>query len=249
MLSIVVLFCIFGALVLINYSIDKIIFKRPSVDISLYKTLTYESQSVKSILGKTYTDIYHEIKYNIITPKTAFEKYVIFSSNNIPICELYNSAINLVNKYNIGIITYDYCGMGLSEGKSSENSYTISLSKIVGHIKNQYNASEENIILIGEGIGAGVVVNFLDLNRRWNSPVVLISPFKSVFRLLLDFKIPFDRFPTIEKIGNIETPIQIIDSPGSTHGKQIYNKLNNKIFDLIIADWDTFDEIDFEGIL
>lgn len=244
-------FCIFGIVILINYLIDKIIFKRPSVDILLYKNLNYETPSVKSSLEKTYTDIYQEIKYNIIIPKTTFEKYIIFSSNNIPICdsELYEDMINFVNKYNVAVITYDYCGMGLSEGTPSENNYTISLSKIVNHIKNKYNIFEENIILIGEGMGAGVVVNFLDLNKEWSSPVVLISPFKSVFRLLFNFKIPFDRFPIIDKVKTIKTPIKIIDNLGSSHGKEIYQKLNNKTYDLVVADWSTFDEIDLTDIL
>src|SRR5258705_194298 len=81
--------------------------------------------------------------------------------------------------------------------------------------KNNMNIEEKNIILIGQSLGTGIVIDYVSKNK-WDSPIILISPYKSIISVVCDSSIvkPIDKFQSLKKIKSITCPVKIF------HGKE-----------------------------
>lgn len=169
------------------------------------------------------------------------DKYIIFSHGNA--CTYHHIIPFLKRLYNqtgAGVIGYDYQGYGLSEGTPSESNCYNDLETIVNYVIRTYDAKRSNIILIGQSLGSGVVVN-LTSKYSWTSPIILISPYKTICTVVTDnysssFRHavkPIDMFKTIEKIHNVTCPVKIFHGSNDqiidiNHSIDLYNRLPNK---------------------
>ena len=85
----------------------------------------------------------------------------------------------------VGIIAYDYEGYGFSSGTVSEKNCYNDLTYIVAHAIKTLEIKKEKLILIGQSLGTGIVVDFC-CRHDWTMPIVLISPYKSIARVIID---------------------------------------------------------------
>jgi pimeloyl-ACP methyl ester carboxylesterase len=139
---------------------------------------------------------------------------------------------------------------------------------MIDFVKNDYKLSENSIFLIGQGFGTAITMDYVS-KYEWNNPIILISPFKSVFAIaretdkynyLFEMAEPYvdlskiDVFNSTDKINKIKCPVKII------HGKDndfisieqaefIYSLLTNKDIDPLWMDncghFDLLSKIDF----
>ena len=163
-------------------------------------------------------------------------KYIIFSHGNASdISSIHNYLHYLYKQLDCNVIGYDYSGYGLSTGELSENNCYDSLSTIIKYLlKNDVPA--KNIFLIGQSLGTGVVIDIIS-KVKWQTPVILISPYKTIIKVVIDNPILdlFDQFTSIYKIKNVQCPIKIFHGLDENkinvqHSQDLFNEIPNKKF-------------------
>lgn len=178
-----------------------------------------------------------KISYFEYKPHTETNKIIIWSHgnamNSYQMSEYYDL---LSNELNVNIIAYDYQGYGLSEGYYSEKNCYDDLESIIQHVKEKYETFSSNIYLVGHSLGTGVVIDYASKNN-WLTPIMLISPYKSILRIVLSYFGEYlgfmDMFNSIKKINKVKCPVKIIHGEKDElihiiHGRDLYEKLYNK---------------------
>ena len=168
-------------------------------------------------------------------------KCIIFShGTSSDIYNIYSYLQEFSEKYNVDVITYDYPCYGLST--SSDNDIHEKLCYTCHENVVEYaldiGFEQHNIILIGQSLGTGVVVDYVN-KSEWTNQIVLISPYTSIPRIIINDDIVdnlTDRynFFTLNKIHNIKCGVYILhgnkdDLIPHSHSIQIFNKLNENI--------------------
>jgi pimeloyl-ACP methyl ester carboxylesterase len=142
------------------------------------------------------------------------------------------------------VILYDYPGYGLSgcECLSSggkiidEKSCCSSLKTVLDYLMETIPV--EDIILMGQSLGTGVVIDYVS-KHSWKEDIVLISPFTSIMgvvnkewwgALLQNFT---DYYVSINKISNVSCPIKYYHGTqdrviNHSHTESLYRKTLNK---------------------
>lgn len=179
---------------------------------------------------KHYHEVHHrfgDISYTMKVRDT--RKIIIYShGNGEDICTIDYDGLSQELGYTV--VTYDYPGYGLSAGIPDESGCIESLSIITNHIMKQYPNSD--IIQVGRSLGTGVLVQYA-YRTKWKSPIVLLSPFKSIGRVLCDSSITDDlsgMFRTCDVIDKLICPVKIIHGTRDKlvpcdHGQYLYSKL------------------------
>lgn len=142
-------------------------------------------------------------------------KIIIFSHGNA--CNIFTMTHflqKLANELNILIIVYDYPNYGLTKGYISETN----CSNILQIIIDYYQKFTKKILLVGQSLGTGVIITTIAKNN-WKNPIILISPYKSIPRViydsfLVDLLYNEHRYDSINKISKLICPVKIF------HGKQ-----------------------------
>jgi pimeloyl-ACP methyl ester carboxylesterase len=82
-----------------------------------------------------------------------------------------------------------------------------------------------------------IVVDYIS-KYKWTTPTILISPYKSICKVVLDSSLtrPIDKFRSLSKLSSVKCPIKIFHGEADeviniSHGKEIYKNLGNKTFD------------------
>lgn len=136
--------------------------------------------------------------------------------------------LELLHDEGYGILVYDYPGYGLSDGKPTEAGCYLNIQAAWNHLTETLQIPKEKIYLVGQSVGSGPAVWLAD--RDTPAGLVLISPFKSVNRVPFKFNpFPYDRFPNINRIGNVSCPLLVIHGDkdkaiDQSHGKAVYEK-------------------------
>lgn len=164
------------------------------------------------------------------------KKVILFSHGNASdVLASYSYCRYLADMYGIDCVCYDYVGYGLSTKEGVTNPYEEgcydSIKIMVEHLKEQY----DTIYLMGQSLGTGVCIDYCSKNE-WSTPVILISPYKSLVRVMFDTCLSSTldtSFNTYEKLPNVTCPVKIIHGDSDTlinisHGREIYEKLNDK---------------------
>lgn len=195
---------------------------------------------ILSLAFKPRHDLKHINGISILEVKprtTMSNKILIFSHGNASdVYEMSAYMDSLTNSLGLTTVCYDYVGYGLSEGKPSEEGCNHALDVVVEYYKSSYDTKD--IILIGQSLGTGVVTNYVS-THEWNTPVILISPYKSIPRVILDtsseFSFRHNTFSTIYKLKNIKCPVKIFHGTSDEvischHSEDIFKALPNKFF-------------------
>lgn len=145
----------------------------------------------------------------------------------------------LAEQFNFITISYDYPGYGLSTGVANEQTCVESLKVTIDFVLTELDVGVQDIFLLGRSLGTGVIIDFA-FKYDWRSPIILISPYKSVPRVLVDFPILDKlvkkyRFQSIEKISELRCPIRIFHGLRDTvipisHAVALYQKILHKSY-------------------
>ncbi len=132
--------------------------------------------------------------------------------------------------YNHGfsVISYDYSGYGLSEGRVSEQQVYDDVQAVYQYLLAEHALKPEDIISYGHSLGSAVATDLAFNNRV--AALILESPFVSAFRVSTVIKVlPFDKFSSIDKIASIDAPVLVLHSQDDPivpfwHGEALYEK-------------------------
>jgi abhydrolase domain-containing protein 17 len=168
-----------------------------------------------------------KINFLFITPKILkVNKFIVYSyGNGCTMYHMYTHAMKLCNELGVYVVLYDYCGYGLSKGVPSEIGCYDSIVATIDYCKINYGMDENNTLLIGQSLGSGVVVHYAKTNN-WPSAIILISPFKSIVRVITEnpklISLPtestsqlsslfwaYDKFNNWEKIVDLKCRVKI----------------------------------------
>ncbi len=161
------------------------------------------------------------------------DRIIIYSQGNAS--DIYYARHELLaysNLFGCPVVSYNYPGYGLCKETPSEELCHVSLNAVVNYYLKQYDASK--ILLIGRSLGTGVVVHYA-WKAQWCNPIVLISPYKSIGRVvcdsgIIDSMFRHNMFRSFDKIDKLCCPVRIIhgckDSLiGISHGKDLHVRL------------------------
>jgi len=188
---------------------------------------------------KTYAKLGETLHFARVTPKNTpnAKKYIILShGNGGDVYGMISYGQYLADSLQTVVILYDYPGYGHSSGNSSEINCYDSIDAIVHYVQNSLHVNQKDITLMGQSLGTGIVVDYVSKNE-WTSPVILVSPYKSIVTVIYDSSIvaPIDKFKSLSKLGNVSCPVKIFHGDADqliniSHGKTLYENLNDKTF-------------------
>ena len=111
----------------------------------------------------------------------------------------------------VNAVVYEYTGFGESNGKvPSDESLYNDIETVYLYLTDNLNTDPDNIILYGRSIGSGPSCFLAE--KYPVAGVVLHSPLMSALRVVFNLRwtLPFDKFPNIDRVRNINCPVYII---------------------------------------
>ena len=199
-----------------NYLNDKITFSYEEIFIETDKNIKLKSWFIKKDLNK-------------------FKTILIFHGNA---GNLFNRVykLNELNKLDVNILLISWRGFSGNKGKPTEKNLYRDADESVKWLNNQ-GVISKNIILYGESLGTGVATELGTSNAFGG--IILESPFTSIANaakiyypyLPVSFILK-DRYDSIGKIKNINTPIFIMHGKMDNivpqqMGLELFEKANN----------------------
>ncbi len=124
------------------------------------------------------------------------------------------------------VFAYDYRGYGTSQGSPSERNAYRDTDTAFTYLKEELEVPPEQIIAYGRSVGGGSAVDLAA--RHPLAGLILESSFNSAFRVVLPIPIlPFDKFPNLDKITQVNCPVLIIHGTADetiplSHGKRLF---------------------------
>lgn len=160
---------------------------------------------------------------------------LLWSHGNAEDINLAQSYMDYLSENGYGYLVYDYPGYGLSDGSPSESGCYRNIQAAWTHLTDTLAIPEKDIFIIGQSVGSGPSVWLAEMHKA--AGLVLFSPLKSINRVPFTINpFPYDRFPNIDRIANVSSPLLVIHGDQDTvidqsHGKALYEKhLGEKTF-------------------
>lgn len=232
-----------GSYISRNALINKYIFRPPKTNTDYYHAkLTTD----RSCLFDVNTQSGDKISAILVLPKNVDpknvdpkivepKKYLVFAhANSDDIFSLIEMFMHWADHLNVNVVGFDYIGYGLSNSNypNEKRSYQ-SLKAVIEYMENILGINQNQIYLIGQSLGTGIVIDFVS-KHRWNNPIILISPYKTICRIIVDnvCVTPFDKFRSQDKLKTVTCPVKIIHGDQDkmidiSHAKKLYRKLIN----------------------
>lgn len=210
----------------------------------------------------------NKISYFVLNPTNPKDvhnqKYILWSHGNAAdLMSLRPTLKYLHGKLGgeIGFIAYDYEGYGFSDGECRETHCYRDIKAMIDHCVNERGIKRENLILLGQSLGTGIVSHYCH-DHDWKTHVILISPYKSISRVILDphwinptnFLIYLiDRFDTKNKLHSMDCPITIYHGMKDelityNHSKELFDKYRYNIELILIKNAGHNDIIDMINV-
>jgi pimeloyl-ACP methyl ester carboxylesterase len=237
---------------LIDRTIEKYIYYPPKGNIEDYYTILNTQRSMFLEINATNNEEFISVVKIRPYYNYSSDKYIVFSyGNGTNILEMFPYYKYLADQLDVNVIGYDYIGYGL-EGDISpcENGCYRSIDTIMGYLLNTCGIDSSDIYLVGQSLGTGVVIDYVS-RYIWDTPIILISPYKSICRVVVNSPCvaPIDKFRSKQKLKYVTCPVKIFHGIADrviniSHGRAIYNSLVNKDFNPV---W--FDEVGHNDIL
>ena len=145
-------------------------------------------------------------------------KTILFCHGNAGSMSSRIDTINLLHDMGFAIFIFDYRGYGISEGTPSEKGCYIDAETALKYMEEELLISQENIIIWGRSLGGPIAAYIAGSGNFYAS--VLESTFTSIrdmavhkFKILPTFIMTRFKFPTVDYVKQIQTPILIVHSP------------------------------------
>lgn len=121
------------------------------------------------------------------------------------------------------VTTYNYPGYGMSCGTPSEENCYKSHTRVIEH----YQGQPEKIILVGQSLGTGVVLDYVS-THKWTQPIMLVSPYLSIPTILgqsysfVDYLLKHNTFASHRKMSRVTCPVQFVHGLADTLIKPLH---------------------------
>ncbi len=149
------------------------------------------------------------------------------------------------------VFSYDYQGYGTSQGKPSVKGADQDINAAYKYLTQNLEIPANQIIAYGRSVGGGPSVDLV-----FHQPVaglVIESSFTTAFRVVMRIPIyPFDKFPSINKIKNVNCPVLVMHGnidrviPFS-HGQQLFAAANHPKLSLWVDGADHINLLEVAG--
>lgn len=222
----------------VNYDIDKFRTERSDLFYLHYQNEENLNSNPTSNSNSKIKEKEDKICVCIIRPKywlLNLKKYIIFShGNGSDINSLFEFAKQLADTVHAHVVLYTYPGYGTSTGKPNETGCYKSLDIVVNYFLNIDKNNE--ILLMGQSLGTAVTIDYVSRHPFWENPIVLISPFRSVSRVIYDNYLTtylYGKFDNTEKIKLINCPVKFYHGLQDklvkpSHSESLYLLCNDK---------------------
>ena len=150
---------------------------------------------------------------------------LLYSHGNAEDLGMIRYRMNQYVKRGYGIAAYDYEGYGQSDGTPSESAAYRDIERVWKWLVEEQKIPPESIVIHGFSVGSGPSCYLAEkVNAR---ALVLEAPFRSTFAVAGVGFLPFNRFPNIDRIANINMPLLIIHGTSDriipySHGKKLF---------------------------
>jgi uncharacterized protein len=122
---------------------------------------------------------------------------------------------DLLSQRGLDVLLVDYRGYGGNPGSPTETGLLADARAAVRYLEGRADVDPARIVYFGESLGAGVAVGLAV--ERPPAALVLRSPFTSLpdvasvhYRYLPTSWLMWDRYPNLERIGDLDVPVLII---------------------------------------
>lgn len=138
----------------------------------------------------------------------------------------------MIQAEGMGVLMYDYPGYGLSEGAPNEGGTYRSAEAAFDFLTKEQKRAPKSIVLVGQSVGSGPSTYLAEKGEVGG--LVLISPFKSAFRVVTKVKVlPWDRFDNWKRIKEVDIPLLVIHGDADevvpfAHGKALFERHGGK---------------------
>lgn len=124
------------------------------------------------------------------------------------------------------IFSYDYQGYGTSQGRPSVAGAYQDVNAAYEYLTQKLGIPANKIIVYGYSVGGGPSVDLA--SRQPVAGLVIESSFTTAFRVVTGIPVyPFDKFPNIDNIKNVNCPVLVIHGNADRvipfyHGQQLF---------------------------
>ena len=124
------------------------------------------------------------------------------------------------------IFSYDYQGYGTSQGRPSVAGAYQDVNAAYEYLTQKLGIPANKIIVYGRSVGGGPSVDLA--SRQPVAGLVIESSFTTAFRVVTGIPVyPFDKFPNIDNIKNVNCPVLVIHGNADrvipfSHGQQLF---------------------------
>ncbi len=145
-------------------------------------------------------------------PNHAARYTILYSHGNAEDIGQLHPVLEAIRDAGFSVFAYDYRGYGTSSGSPSEAHAYRDADAAYEYLTTKLAIPADHIIALGRSLGGAVAVDLA--HRRTLAGLIVESSFVSAYRVMTKIPLlPFDKFNSIAKIGDIHCPVQII------HGK------------------------------
>ena len=130
-------------------------------------------------------------------------------------------------RHGYNILAYDYAGYGGSTGKAGEKQACTDIETAYRFLTEKEKIPPEKILVIGFSIGTGPS-SYL-ASKYPVKGLLLAAPFASATQVVFPFSLPFDRFPSAERLSQSQVPVLVFHGTADRiipcrNGKKVFDK-------------------------
>lgn len=159
-------------------------------------------------------------------PNPAAELTLLYSHGNGDDLGGIRPMLELIRDAGYNVVAYDYAGYGLSEGRPTERNSYQDIEAVYRYLVDERQIPPDKIVLYGRSVGGGPSLYLA--SREPVGGLIVESSFVSIFRVLTRVPLlPFDKFPSLSRIRQVQQPVLILHGTADTvipfwHGKALY---------------------------
>ncbi len=163
-------------------------------------------------------------------PNPEAQYTILYSHGNAEDLGQIRPRLKDLREIGFSVFGYDYPGYGTSSGRPTVEGTYYAIKAAYNYLTQTLNIPPQNIIVYGRSVGGGPSV-FL-ASRQPVGGLVLESSFISIFRVITRIPLfPFDKFPNLDTLQDINSPILIIHGTRDQvvpfwHGQELYAVAN-----------------------
>ena len=150
---------------------------------------------------------------------------LLYSHGNAEDLGMIRYRMNQYVEHGYGVAAYDYEGYGMSDGTPSESAAYRDIERVWRWLVEEKKIPQESIVIHGFSVGTGPSCYLAEkVDAR---ALILEAPFQSTFAVAGVGFLPFNRFPNIDRIANIDMSLLIIHGDADriipfSHGRKLF---------------------------